>query len=180
MVPTSLLEALHEHFGPPRRERDVVIEYRPEGPWLRTWNDSTAWITLEERCQSDRLVYLFQLAHELVHTLDPVPFGQASVLEGGAATYFQHWYIRERLPFDDERRSHWCKSEDPEYKPAQDLVASFLELDPSALRRLRDAGDTLSLDSAGTLIAFVPSLERPIADKLVQRFEDWRKTCGLV
>ena len=64
MVQTVLLDALEERFGPPRINRHILIEYGPGIPRLTKWNESTAWITLEERCRRDRLVYTFQLAHE--------------------------------------------------------------------------------------------------------------------
>ena len=113
-----------------------------------------------------------------VHTLDPVELGQASVLEEGAATYFQHWYVPERLPFQDDRRLQWSTSEDPRYRPAHDLVGSLLKREPLALRRLRQAGHTLSLAAPEALMALVPSLARPIAEELVQRFEEWSRIRG--
>ena len=77
----------------------------------------------------------WQVAHETVHLLDPVPRGEATVLEEGLATWFQdepEFHDNEVKRFINQQSNHTVP-----YLEARDLVRSCMPGLLSAVKELR-------------------------------------------
>lgn len=174
-IPDEMRHELRDLFGEPRQEREIRIIFatnKPPHVDVEGMTERSISVILTEDCKNERLRYDFQLAHELVHTLDPIR--HASVLEEGCATYFQHHYIRKFLPAS-HTSWHWPELSDSnrKYAKAHELVRPIFETDMSALKRLRNGGHGLSLNGADALASAIPFLGIKRAQALVQKFESW-------
>ena len=110
---------------------------------------------------------LHQLAHETVHFLNPRPFGSASVLEEGLATYFELKCVRRHDPFFPGPPLGY-----ENYSTACSLVEELLGIGSDAMIRLRDKGQSLSAVSAADIKALDPQqIEDRLANALACKFK---------
>ena len=133
-IETMLIKA-EGLFGP--RDKSYSLQpvefsqkFQPELFFL----DHSAHIRLSRRSVQDIYNAKAELAHELVHFLAPLPQGRKStVLEEGAATYFQKEYLHGFIPYF------------PEYERASNLIYELLKKEIVAIIELRrQAGGLLS------------------------------------
>jgi hypothetical protein len=108
---------------------------------------------------------LFQLAHECVHLLDPIIFGQTSVLEEGLATNFSLIYVRRSNPSYETGSA--------KYDAANRRVEQLLTQYPDAIRHLREGGDRLSGFTAEKLTGHCTGLSASAAEVLARQFHAW-------
>ncbi len=78
----------------------------------------------------DRAEAVFQLAHEVVHALAPMPGGGANVLEEGVAAWFAADYTKKAKGVD-------IHSSLPSYQDAHAKVGKLLDRDREAILKLR-------------------------------------------
>lgn len=92
---------------------------------------------------TDRAQALFQLAHEVVHSLSPHVGKTANVLEEGVATWFAERYACSATGVD-------IHSSLRSYANARDAVTKLLKVDETAIRRLRTLEPDFSRMTAKT------------------------------
>ncbi|KUQ84811.1 hypothetical protein [Enterobacter genomosp. O] len=103
-------------------------------------------IMLSVEAFSDAKRAVYQLAHELVHTLSTVIGVEAPVLEEGLATAFSEDII-EQLFGEPDKHSYTA---DTRYRDAAANVRMLLQLAPDAIRRLREIQPAFKLMTAAT------------------------------
>ena len=86
---------------------------------------------------------LYQLAHEVVHTLAPHPGTRATVLEEGVATWFAAYYVRKAKGAE-------IHSSTDSYRQAHAKVAQLLARDHQAILKLRAIEPSFSRMTADT------------------------------
>ena len=86
---------------------------------------------------------VFQLAHEVVHALSPMPGQRATVLEEGVAAWFSAYYARKAKGAD-------IHSSRASYRQAHDCVARLLARDHQAILKLRQVEPCFSRMTAET------------------------------
>ena len=126
-----MLNELETEYGLRNRSFTVLgMEFIHGAP--RIWfpgNRNYIVIQLSADAMIDRTKALFQVAHECVHLLDPVVFGEASVLEEGLATNVSLRCIH--------RISPQYLTGDPKYDAANQHVTALLAKYPKVIRQLR-------------------------------------------
>lgn len=124
-------------------------------------------IMLSAETFSDAKRAVYQLAHECVHTLSTVIGVKAPVLEEGVATTFSEDIIEEW--FGDTHKQAY--TDDARYRDAAVNVRKLLQLEPEAIRRLRQIEPAFKRMTAKTFtdtgLGHVP---QPLIDELLQTF----------
>lgn len=166
----QLLELAEGVLGPRDGSR---IMYQPvfadAGPNLRnTPNFDGAFAELSRSAEAYWPTAVYELAHETVHLLNPMP-GNGNWLSEGIAVAFSGYAQR-------------CHGMEPQqvrmasYRHALELVPE-LPPDPlTAARRIRDACDSLDIATCRILEKLFPSVDPTILTQLCKPFEmDWTK-----
>ena len=93
----------------------------------------------------------YTLAHEAIHMLSPVLYGESTMLEEGIATYFSHEYVKRLYGWNVEETGH------PKYDAALHAAAVLLAKNEFVIRELRTHQFVISkidarllIDQAGT------------------------------
>ncbi len=119
---------------------------------------------------------IFQLCHECLHALKPVPFGSATVLEEGLAAE------NSLRPFGHSGSSGWLQ---PEYKmalAAVERLRGLVDLDSCVKAFRADPHRSISEITDGFLRKYVAVSHTPTFDRLLSdipamsSFECWRAT----
>lgn len=121
-------------------------------------------IQITDNCIKDMAEAVFQVAHEAVHCLNPVLFGQATVLEEGLATYFAINYTNEHFPEKNTKPS------DHRYQTAESMVRKLLDGRPKIIRHLRSIEPSLSKITKDLLLEIHPELAPELAGQVTQSF----------
>lgn len=103
-------------------------------------------IMLSVETFSDAKRAVYQLAHECVHTLSTVINVKAPVLEEGLATAFSEDIIEQW--FRDTNKQAYTN--DVRYRDAAANVRMLLQLEPDAIKRLREKQPAFKLMTAAT------------------------------
>lgn len=162
-----MLQTAEALFG--ERDRSYTplgIEFSADGPQL--WypgNVRNIVIQLGLECLTSQSHAFYQLAHECVHLLSPTGGRNSTVLEEGASTYFSERYMLEEVG-----EPYWRPTL-PSYVQACDLTVRLLEIDPEAIKRLREREPTFSEIGVGLILELYPGLGEEDAHRLASRFE---------
>ena len=161
-------------FGPRDRSYTILgVEFVDDVPqcWFPR-NCRNIVIQLGSQCLREPDRACFQLAHESIHLLSPTGGRNANVLEEGLATHFQTWYMVNHYPADWPRSGiDWSKPACQSYQQARDLVEQMLELNPDAIKALRDAQPTLCQICETAIVKVCPGIPPDVASKLAAKFE---------
>ncbi|KAB0669041.1 hypothetical protein F6V30_14490 [Oryzomonas sagensis] len=160
----NIIKDVEELFGP--RDKDFVllgVDFLFEGGPHLSVRDKTAVIQLEKAAFLDFELACLQCAHECVHLLSPSLRRETTYLEEGVATYFANWLDSKA----DFNRGQLLLEE---YQVALVHVEKLLNIDPNAIRVLRQHDPKLSKISKYLLLALYPSLGEAAADVLTRRF----------
>lgn len=109
----------------------------------------------------------YELAHEVVHMLSPVYWGQATMLEEGLGTYFSHKYVKREygIDYDGVIYPH-------NYGPALRAVSTLLAKNEFLIKELRVHQPVISkIDE--TLLVEVAGVEPDLARILCADFETY-------
>lgn len=110
---------------------------------------------------------VYQLAHECVHTLSPVIGIDAPVLEEGLATAFSEDMIEQW--FGDTNKQAYTN--DSRYRDAAANVRNLLQLEPEAIKRLREKQPAFNRMTAATFVdAGLGQVPGPLIDELLRTF----------
>jgi hypothetical protein len=115
---------------------------------------------------SDEVMSDYQMAHEAVHCLDPVPINVVTVLEEGVATWFQTDFIRARY-------GRTVTAGDVRYDTAAAIVGGLLASRPDSILQLH-AQRGLSSVLAQDIQQQLPELTAEHAQWLAMPFQKWR------
>jgi hypothetical protein len=165
----GMLRQLQDRFGPRDQSYTFLgIEFCGEVP--RTWfpsqgNCKHIIIQLTHSAMSNLVRAVYQLAHEAVHLLDPVTFGNASVFEEGVATLYSLEYARTIQPS--------YTPSDRKYDAAASLANQALTSYPNAIKYLRSQGAQFSNFVPEQLIQTCPQLPPAVARTLCSSFQTW-------
>lgn len=110
---------------------------------------------------------VYQLAHECVHTLSTVIGVKAPVLEEGLATAFSEDIIEQWFGDTDKR----VYTDDVRYRDAAANVRTLLQLEPDAIRRLREKEPAFKRMTAATFSdAGLDQIPQPLINELLRTF----------
>lgn len=110
---------------------------------------------------------VYQLAHECVHTLSTVIGVKAPVLEEGLATAFSE-DILEQWFGDTDKKAY---TDDVRYRDAAANVRTLLQLEPDAIRRLREQEPAFKRMTAATFSdAGLDQIPQPLINELLRTF----------
>lgn len=124
-------------------------------------------IMLSAEAFSDPKQAVYQLAHECVHTLNTVIGVNAPVLEEGLATVFSEDMIEQWFGETDKR----AYTDDVRYRDAAANVRKLLQLEPDAIKRLREKQPVFKLMTATTFAdAGLSQVPQPLVDELLRTF----------
>jgi hypothetical protein len=119
-------------------------------------------IALPLESKDDLKIAAFHLAHETVHVLAPLRFGDAPVIEEGLATTFAT-HISHKFQLN---RSYT----DRDYLEAARLVDYLLNIDVAAIQKLRRRAPSFADFTPDLILSEVPTLPRQTAETLCQPF----------
>lgn len=160
-----MLRIAEKRYG----ERDPAytilgVEFTDGSPQI--WypgNDAKVAIQLNSQCLSEPLRAYYQLAHECIHLLSPSGDRHVTVLEEGLATHFSSAYMWEQFG------SVWTPGLQS-YTDAESLVRSLLELDPNAVRTLREREPHIGKIGADVVLERYPGVGAEAARRLASPF----------
>lgn len=121
-------------------------------------------IQITENCQFDLNHAIYQVAHEAIHCLNPVPLNESSVLEEGLATYFSSQYCLSNL------KGNPFIITDEKYSEAHDLVEELILLDPECIKKIRRIEPSLSKVESSLILRIVPTASTELACRLTSKF----------
>lgn len=110
---------------------------------------------------------VYQLAHECVHLLAPVKYGEAKVIEEGLATAFSEDIIE--MWFGEKNKADYTN--DQRYRDAASHVRQLLQLEPDAIRHLRGVEPVFSSMTVATFTeAGLSQVPQPLINELLTVF----------
>lgn len=128
----TVLEEAEFLFGPRDRSYELLEPQIYERPFAQAffYGGRKIRVYLTNLCRSDPYAVTYELAHEVVHLLNPVLHGQATILEEGLATFFAGRYAY---------RVHGIEREtsEPRYYRAMCAVAPLLATNVLTIKELR-------------------------------------------
>lgn len=162
----EILVVAEGHFGQRGAKHQILeVLFHGAGPGLHYPEPGKVRVYLSDMWRSDESMSAYQMAHEAVHCLDPVPVDIVTVLEEGVATWFQTNFVASRY-------GHKCTSGDLRYDTASAIVGGLLASRPDSLRHLRSKLG-LSPLRAADLQAEFPELSAEHAQWLATPFQAW-------
>jgi hypothetical protein len=124
------LDILVERYGPLVRERMLLgIEFGDDHPMVWMCGERYVIVKLSENARLEPRRATYQLAHEAVHLLSPLPAGLAPVIEEGLAVAFER-EMSKRYALD-------MHGDDAAYNAAGDLAEQMLADDSEVVKRIR-------------------------------------------
>ena len=163
-VQQALLSAAQAHLGTRDESKKIYQpQFTDEGPMLRnTPGLDGAYVELSRAGENNWATVMFELAHETVHLLDPIP-GDSNYLEEGIAVFFS----LEVAPWYND----YVRSSIGPYRDALELTESFPEGPLEAGKRVRGSLGALSNATAANMAALFPKLNAETLTKLTTLFE---------
>ena len=154
-----------ERFYGPREDGFTVTEilHDPSGPEMRLDGYSIALI-VGPNASAYRPTLISNIAHEIVHTLNPRT-GNANSLEEGAAVYFELNVIERRYGVE-ERHKFWnCLPQT--YRTALDDFENLYEYDEHPGQLIREQFGAFSAVTTRNLRQLYRKLPADVASRLV-------------
>lgn len=131
-------------------------------------NDKHVIVQITKGCSHDLQCAGYEMAHEVIHCLNPIKNGEATVLEEGLATHFAVEYAINKL--DDKNR----EVSNPKYAYAMNLVRELLQAyGDDVIKRLRNAEPSLSAITPQLIYDTCPDISKELVDQLTQKFKDF-------
>ena len=128
-------------------------------------------IKLSKNAQTDIQRSLYQLSHESVHLLSPVPWEDTMLEEGIACWYEVHWARKCPTSFPAWAQNvTYYEFQHKKYSEAKRLVTELLELDKTCIRRMREIEPQLGKITASLILQTVPNADPEAAKALVKKW----------
>lgn len=177
----SLLLKAERKFGLRDKTWTLLgVEFKAKGSpqvWYPSSGKNAHFIAIQltKNTATDKKRALFQLAHEVIHTLSPAgPGKKSSVFEEGIATYFSIHALNNTGVSISPRYI----SSAP-YTAAYKLILKLYEKHPDTdqrIKRLRRQGYTFSNIPYDILRQYFPYIDTNHAHLLTQRFDTFRES----
>jgi hypothetical protein len=128
-------------------------------------------IKLSNNARTDLQRALYELSHESVHLLSPVPWEDTMLEEGIACWYEEHWARKcpNSFPAWAQNVTHYG-FQHKKYSEAKRLVTELLELDKTCIRRMREIEPQLGKITASLILQTVPNADPGAAKALVKKW----------
>jgi hypothetical protein len=162
-------------FG--ERDRSFTFlgfEVVENGPRLQHGPYNNMIIQLHPKTLEDPTEAYYEMAHECVHMISPIPTQSPSILEEGLAVIFSAKYLREvmgitRTPpavilFDD------LPAVTRSYYEASFLAGQLLSFDLYGIKAMREKQPIISKISKDLILEHCPTLPEPVAERLAEPF----------
>lgn len=157
-------------FGPPAYDFTLLAPFwNDETPMLRFEKDrkDRGWVEVTKSALFDTELAHWQMAHECIHALGPVPLEQNTVLEEGIAAWIQDEFgnhcLARRLPVTGS------------YRRAIETARKAGLLDTDIVRRIRsESGGRISLVNREWLKAEF-KVSDDLTDRLLMKWNDFVK-----
>ena len=163
-VQGALLSAAQAHLGTRDESKKIFQpQFTDEGPMLRnTPALDGAYVELSRAGENYWPTVMFELAHETVHLLDPIP-GDTNYLEEGIAVFFSlevaSWY------------NDYVRSSTGPYRDALELTESLPAGPLEAGKRVRESVGALSNATAASMAALFPNVDERTLTRLTTIFD---------
>ena len=160
-----LIEIAETELGPRDRSKKVYQpQFADDGPFLRNTPDfDGAFIELSRNAEHYWPTVVYEMAHEIVHLLDPVARGNGNYLEEGVAVAFS-LHVQPMYGFNMSVKM-------PSYVKALNLVESLPGGVLTAGKLIRETVGALSSATPQFLAELFPEVDETICDHLAQRFD---------
>jgi hypothetical protein len=144
----KILEEAEDLFGPRDRSYEILEPEIFAGSHAQGYyvEQKKIKLYLSNACANEYRYASYELAHEAIHMLSPVFYGQATVLEEGLATYFSHRYVYLLYGWEIE------KSPDPKYDAAMRAASALLARNEFLIKEIRTRQPIISKITASTLV----------------------------
>lgn len=169
----ALLSRAEDRFGQRDQSYELAgIWYAERGPYVQyaSPGSTSIFIVLSDQAQTNDGLALFQAAHEVVHLLAPTGGSDATVLEEGVATMFQHDVC--------EGRGIAVSSELQTYREAEARVRQLLTHAPDAIRAIRQMEPSFARVEPRHILAVAPDIRENAAIELCMPFAEWSTRYG--
>lgn len=114
----------------------------------------------------------WQLAHESVHLLDPVKYGEATFLEEGLATWFQNEPKFHSKGVQEYIKHNQSRKVSPDcYDKAEELVRRCMPPLTSVLKKIRSSGVRIQKITAGELAPYLPNVDKETIEHLCRKMD---------
>ena len=161
----KILEEAQELFGPRDSSYEIL---EPEffdgnhshGEYIQR---KKIKLRLTRDCADKYYYASYTLAHEAIHMLSPVFYGESTMLEEGIATYFSHDYVKRLYGWNVE------KTGDPKYDAALHAASELMAKNEFVIKELRTHQFVISKINAPLLIEHA-GIEPQLATLLASDF----------
>lgn len=138
----TMLKEAEQIFGSRNMDWSFLgLEFREDGPYINYYPNQTYSIVLSSGCLACYEQAIYQLSHEVCHTLYLTGKADANVLNEGVSTYFSAYYHGIKFFGSDYATRSISKSR---YFEAYNLVTELLNNDHLAIIKLRKVNCQLS------------------------------------
>lgn len=163
----TILEEAEFLFGPRDGSYELLEPQIYERPFAQAffYEKRKIRVYLTSHCRDDPYAVTYELAHEAVHLLSPVRYGEATILEEGLATFFAGRYAFRVHGVERE-------SQHPKYQAAMRAVAPLLARNVLVIKELRTHQPVISKINARLLVE-VAGVEPQHARLLCSDFEKY-------
>jgi len=143
----KILDEVEELFGPRDRSYEILEpEFGDGHPHGEFTERKKITVRLTRSCADDYRHASYTLAHEAVHLLSPVFYGESTMLEEGIATWFSHKYVKRLYGLNVETTG------DPKYDAALAAATELLAKNEFLIKELRTHQFVISRINARLLI----------------------------
>ena len=171
---SNLREIATNMFGPPRGDWQLgkvrIGDFGPCTIYLP--GERCIDIQLSPRAENDFMQTIYQLAHEVCHTLHPsrdaatLVADKTSVLNEGISTWFS-CFICDRFEFGEVARASTAQTL---YGPPMNLLAELMAIDSDSVKKLRAYQPFVDRLSASDFISAGLQVPDKLAHLLTQPF----------
>lgn len=172
----KLRKIAEEMFGPARGDWEFgEVRIGEFGPCTLYYpSERMIDIQLSPRAENDTIQTLYQLAHEVCHTLHPsrdaltLDADDTSVLNEGIATWFS-CFVCDYFGYGDAVRISTAKTR---YGRPMDLVSELMRIDNKSVKKLRAFQPHIDRLEAGDFVKAGVEIPLDLAQDLVRPFKD--------
>ncbi len=164
----KILEEAEELFGPRDHSFEILEPEIYEGSHAQGIyvGKKKIKLRLSNHCANEYRYASYELAHEAIHLLSPVLYGQATILEEGLATYFSHRYVNRVHGWKIEREI------DPKYDAAMRATSVLMAKNEFLIKQLRVRQPVISKITARMLVEG-GDIDQRLARFLASNFETY-------
>jgi hypothetical protein len=162
-------------FG--ERDRSFTFlgfEVVENGPRLQHGPYNNMIIQLHPKTLEDPIEAYYEMAHECVHMISPIPTESPSILEEGLAVIFSAKYLREVMGITRTPPAVMLFDSLPavtrSYYEASFLAGQLLSIDLYGIKAMREKEPIISNISKDLILEHYPAISREVAERLAEPF----------